>query len=105
MNHEPARYIAEIEIPEGFATIDCEVEVLDNQTNQAKITLILASCSYKIQEIQPAQGQLTLREELDLFSEAIRITDGKDFKSVIGDLLREAYGKKADITVSCIDMD
>ena len=39
MNDLPIRYIAEIEIPEGFATIDCEVEVLDHQTNQAQITL------------------------------------------------------------------
>ena len=37
MNHEPARYIAEIEIPEGFAIIDCEIEVLDNETDQAQI--------------------------------------------------------------------
>lgn len=105
MNHEPKRYIADIEIPEGFATIDCEVEVLDPQTDQARITLILASCSYKNEETEPVQGNLTLREELDLFLEAIRITDRKDLKGVIEELLREAYGKEADITVSSIDMD
>ena len=105
MNELPIRYIAEIEIAEGFATIDCEIELLDNQPDEAQITLILASCSYKDQEIQPVQGHLTLREELDLFLEAIRITNRKDFKAVIEELLREAYGEEADIAVSSIDMD
>jgi hypothetical protein len=105
MNHEPARYIAEIESPEGFATIDCEIEVSDNETDQAQITLILASCSYKNEKTKPGQGNLTLREELDLFLEATRITDRKDFKAVIEELLREAFGNEADITVSSIDMD
>jgi hypothetical protein len=105
MNHEPARYIAEIEIPEGFATIDCEIEVSYNETDQAQITLMLASCSYENEKTKPGQGNLTLREELDLFLEAIRVTDQKDFKAVIEELLREAYGKKAEITISSIDMD
>jgi hypothetical protein len=105
MIHEPTRYIAEIEILEGFATIDCEVEVLDNETDQAQITLILASCSYKNEKSKPGQGNLTLREELDLFLEAIRVTDRKDFEAVIEELLWDAYGEEADITVSRIDMD
>ena len=105
MNDLPIRYIAEIEIPEGFATIDCEVEVLDHQTNQAQITLILGSCSYKNQKKPPIKGNLALREELDFFLEAIRITDRKDFNAVIDELLREAYGEEAGITVSRIDMD
>jgi hypothetical protein len=105
MNHEPARYIAEIEIPEGFAIIDCEIEVSDNETDQAQITLILASCSYKNIKPNPGQENLTLREELDLFQEAIRLTDQKDFRVVIEELLRKAYGEEADITVSSIDID
>lgn len=105
MNHEPTRYIAEIEIPEGFATIDCEVEILDAQTKQAKITFILASCSYTNKKTRSNQENLTLRQELDLFLEAIRVTDRKDIEAVIEELLREAYGNRADITVSTIDMD
>lgn len=105
MNHEPKRYIAEIEIPEGFATIDCEVEILDTQTNQSKITLILARCSYKNEKTRPNHANLTLREELDLFLEAVRVTDRKDFRAAIGELLSEAYGKNADITISSIDLD
>lgn len=105
MKNNSIRYIAQIEIPEGFATIDCEIEVLDNETDQAKITLILASCSYNNEKTKPGQGNLTLREELDLVLEAIRITDQKDFRAVIEKLLREAYGKKADIAISEIDMD
>ena len=105
MNHEPARYIAEIEIPDGFATIDCEIETPSSEAEQARIALILASCSYKYVKTKPGQENLTLREELDLFQEAIRVTDRKDFKAVIEELLREAYGKNADITISSIDMD
>jgi hypothetical protein len=105
MNHEPARYIAEIEIPEGFATIDCEVEVLDTQTNQSRITLILARCTYKNEKARPEQETLTLREELDLFLESIRVTDRKDLRTVIEELLREAYGNEADISLNRIDMD
>jgi hypothetical protein len=105
VNNNSFRYIAQIEIPEGFATIDCEIELLDNQPDEAQITLILASCSYKDQEIQPVQGNLTLREKLDFFLETIRITARKDFNAVIEGLLREAYGEGADITVSSIDID
>ena len=105
MNDQPNRYIAEIEIPDGFATIDCEIEVSDNETQQVQITLILASCSYENEKTKVVQGNLTLREELDVFLEAIRATDRKDFKAVIEELLRKAYGKDADITVSSIDMD
>ncbi len=105
MNHKPKRYVAEIEIPEGFATVDCEVEVLDPETDQARITLILASCSYKRKKTQTNEANLSLREELDLLGEAIRITDQKNFKAIIEELLREAYGQKADITVSSVDMD
>ncbi len=105
MNHEPARYIAEIEITEGFATIDCEIEASGSETEQAQITLILASGSYKNEKTKPGKENLTLREELELFQEAIRITDRKDFEAVIEELLREAYGKKAEITISRIDMD
>ena len=105
MNDNSIRYIAEIEIPEGFATIDCEIELLVNETYQYQITLILASCSYKNEKTKRGIGNLTLREELDLFLEAIRITDRKDFKAVIEELLREAYGQEANITVNSIDMD
>lgn len=105
MNHEPTRYIAEIELPEGFATVDCEVEGLDPQTNQSQVTLILAGCSYQNEKTKPGQINLTLREELDLFLEAIRVTDRKDFKAVIEELLREAYGEGADITINSIEMD
>lgn len=105
MNDNSIRYIAEIELPEGFATVGCEIEVLANETDQAQITLILASCSYKNEKTKPGRENLSLREELDLFQEAIRITDRNDFKAVIEELLREAYGKEADITVSSIDLD
>lgn len=105
MKLEPARYIAEIEISDGFATIDCEIEAPASEAEQTRITLILASCSYKTVKTKPGQQNLTLREELDFFQEAIRLTDRKDIKAVIEELLEEAYGNEADITVSSIDMD
>lgn len=105
MNHEPSRYIAQVEIPDGFATIDCEIEGPASKAGHVRITLILASCSYKTVKTKPGQENLTLREELDLFQEAIRLTDRKDFKTLIDELLREAYGEKAEITISRVDMD
>ena len=105
MNHERKRFIAEIEIPEGFATVDCEVEALDPETDQARIILILASSSYKNKKTHTGKANLTLREELDLLGEAIRITDRQDVTVVIEELMRGAYGGNADITVSSIEMD
>ncbi len=105
MGSDPKRYIAEIEIPEGFATIDCEIEYSSENTHNTQIRFLLSNYSYEIPNNPRPQGNLTLREELDYDFEAVRTTDQKDIIAVINEHLREAYGDDADITVSSIDMD
>ena len=105
MNNNPNRYIAEIEIPEGLVTIDCEIEFLENNTDQTQIRFLLSNQTYEIPNNPRPQGGLTLREELESDLKAIRTTDRKDISEVIQEHLQEAYGEEADITVSSIDMD
>ncbi len=105
MENEPKRYIAEIEIPEGFATIDCEIEFVENNKDRAQIRFLLANHTYEVPDNPRTKEYISLREELEYDFESVRFTDKKDISKVIEELLREAYGEEADITVSSIDMD
>lgn len=103
MREDVSRYIAEIEMPDGFASIDCEIEY----SNKSKTTIrfLLNNLNYDVQVHISESKDLTFRKELELNSEVIIKTDKKDIQAYIEEILRDAYGKDTDITVRDIDMD
>lgn len=103
MRKDVNRHIAEIEMPEGFTSIDCEIEYL-NESNTT-IRFYLNNVNYDVQVHNSGGEYLTFREELELNFELVIKTGRKDIPAYIEEILRDAYGGDADITVRDIDMD
>lgn len=98
MQEQTSRYVADIEIPEGIVSIDCEVRNGD----KAEILFILNSSTCEINENPPVgdfRGSLESRGEILVEAE----TD--DPEAFIRKTLSAAYGPLADITLTDTDTD
>ncbi len=98
MQEQISRYVADIEIPEGIVSIDCEVR----NGNKAEVLFILNSSTCEINENPPAgdfRGSLESRGEILVEAE----TD--DPEVFIRKTLSAAYGPLADITLTDTDTD
>lgn len=97
------RYIVEVDLPDGLASIDCEVH--DSNDLGKRIKFFLNFFTYELSDDVANKTDLTLRQELDLNFETEVNTARKDIKVFIKEILKEAYGERADIIVKDIDMD
>ena len=97
------RYIVEVDLPDGVASIDCEVHYSNDSGKTIKF--FLNFFTYDIADDISNKTDLTLREELDLNFEAEVNTSRSDIKIFIREILKEAYGESTDIVVKDIDMD
>lgn len=98
MQKETSRYVADIEIPEGIVSIDCEIRGGD----KPEILFILNSSTCEGNENPPAgdfRGSLESRGEILVEAE----TD--DPEAFIRKTLSAAYGPLADITLTDTDTD
>jgi hypothetical protein len=98
MQEQPSRYVADIEVPEGIVSIDCEVRSGD----KAEILFILNSSTCEINENSPVgdfRGSLESRGEILVEAK----TD--DPEAFIRKTLSAAYGPLADITLTDTDTD
>ncbi len=98
MREQISRYVADIEIPEGIVSIDCEVR----SGNKTEILFILNSSTCEGTETPPAgdfRGSLESRGEILVEAE----TD--DPEAFIRKTLSAAYGSLADITLTDTDTD
>ncbi len=104
MGNDKSRYIAEIEIPDGYISIDCEVDLIDQEKPRFQINFYLNSSSLNIQSTEDYEGK-PLRKELENKLQAVRVTDVKNVRKYIEGILRVEYGEQADIQVSEIEFD
>ena len=98
MRKRTSRYVADIEIPEGIVSIDCEAR----SGEKTEILFILNSSTCEESENPPAghfRGALEGRGEILVEAE----TD--DPESFIRKTLSDAYGPLADITLTDTDTD
>ena len=97
MTHKRTRYVAEIEMPEGIITIDCEVTRGDKyliflQLNQSTISFSDVGSSPLIEELVNSNG--------------VTIEYGsKDVKGFLQDLLRNEFKGYSDISLTEVDTD
>ncbi len=104
MGIDKSRYIAEIEIPDGYISIDCEVDLIDQEKPRLQINFYLNSSSLNIQSTEEYEGK-PLRKELENELQAVRVTDVKNVREYIEGILRVEYGEQADIQLSEIEFD
>ena len=97
MTNKPTRYVAEIELPDGFASIDCEV----NSGGKNKVYFHLN------QSTLPADSHKTsvFREELFKNSELYIEVETKDILTFLNDLFKNEFSGYSDISITEVDTD
>ena len=98
------RYIAEIELPDGIASIDCEVHITKGEIEK-DIKFFLNFFNYNLESNLVRNDKLTIRQQLDLNFEAEIQTKREDLKIFIMEVLRESYPDAVDIILREIEMD
>ena len=98
MQEQTSRFVADIEIPEGIVSIDCEAR----SGEKTQILFILNSSTCELDGDSPTEdfrGSLESQGEIRLEAE----TD--DPEAFIRKTLSVAYGPLADITLTDTDTD
>lgn len=100
MSFKNSRYVAEIEIPEGYISIDCEIE--HGSGNIIKIFLNQASVDkndYLLKYPSDFKEKLLNNIEFEL------ITRRNDVENFLNELFKDEFGQFADIHISVVDYD
>ncbi len=98
MREPSLRYVADIEIPEGIVSIDCEVR----SGGRTEILFILNSSTC---ETPGAASTGDFRGSLEGRGEILVETETDDAEGFIRKTLVAAYGHLADITLTQTDTD
>ena len=97
MPEQTTRYVAEIELPEGFISIDCEITgtkkyIISLQLNQTTL-------SYETSELTP------FKEELINNNEVVIEYDSDDVLEFLYDLFKNEFIGYSDISLTEVDTD
>ena len=95
--NESTRYVAEIELPGGFISIDCEVTGTDKYI--ISLQLNQTTLSYKGGELTP------FKEELINNNEVVIEYSSKDVKGFLTDLFKNEFVGYSDISLTEVDTD
>ena len=98
MQEQPSRYVADIEVPEGIVSIDCEVR----SGKKTEILFILNSSTCGGDGNPSAEG---FRGSLESRREILVEAETDDPDAFIRKTLSAAYGPLADITLTDTDTD
>lgn len=97
MKNKLTRYVAEIDLPEGFISTDCEV----TRTDRFIISLHLnkTTLSYKDSELTP------FKEELIENNEVVIEYESDDVLGFLNDLFKNEFNGYSDISLTEVDTD
>lgn len=98
MQEQTLRYVADIEVPDGIVSIDCEVR----RGEKTEILFILNSLTCEGDENPPAGD---FRDSLEKRGEILVEAKANDPEAFIRKTLFAAYGPLADITLTDTDTD
>ena len=96
MREQPLRYVADIEVPEGIVSIDCEVR------NGSKTEILFILNRSTCGEYATARG---FHSCLENCGEILVETETNNPEGFIRETLLAAYGHLADITLRQTDTD
>ncbi len=97
MKQRISRYTADIEIPDGVVSVDCEAR------NGDKTEILFLLNRSSMQSPDPTSG--SFRNLLENNGETTLKTADTDTKRFIENTLAAAYGPQADITVAPTELD
>ena len=98
MQDQTSRYVADIEVPDGIVSIDCEVR----SGEKTEILFILNTSTCEGNETPPAGD---FRDSLESRGEILVEAETGDPETFIRKILLAAYGPSADITLTDTDTD
>ncbi len=98
MQEKTLRFVADIEIPEGIVSIDCEVR----SGERTEILFILNSSTCELDEDSSAGN---FRDSLESRGEVLVEAQTDNPEAFIRETLSVAYGPLADITLTDTDTD
>ena len=100
MSFKNSRYVAEIDLPEGYISIDCEREgggenaikfVLNQSSVDKDIYLLESSSEFKYQLLNYIDFEL--------------LTERMDIENLLNEIMLEEFGANADILIRGVDSD
>ena len=100
MSLENSRYVAEIDLPEGYLSIECEI--LYGTENSIKIFINQTSIdkdSYLKEFSSEFKNQLLNETDLELRTKRM------DIENFLNEVMLEEFGADADILIRDIDSD
>ena len=100
MSFNNSRYVAEIDLPEGYISIDCEIEFGDE--NSIKFFLNQSSVDkdiYLLGSSSEFKHQLLNYIDLEL------LTERMDIENLLNEIMLEEFGANADILIREVDSD
>ena len=100
MSYKNSRYVAEIDIPEGYISIDCEIEhgsriIVKFFLNQASVD----KTSYLSKHPSEFKQKLFNFEDFELFAYS------DDISKWLIQFMKEEFGPDADIHITDVDYD
>ena len=97
MTSKIARYVAEIDLPEGFISIDCEVKLAEK--NLISLQLNQITLSYKDSELTPFKEELINNKEVTIEYRS------SDFLLFLSNLFKKEFQGYTDISIMEVDTD
>ena len=98
MQEQTSRFVADIEVPEGIVSIDCEVR--SGEKTEILFTLNSSTC-----ELDEDSSSGDFRGSLENRGEILVEAETDDPEAFIKKILSVAYGPLADITLTDTDTD
>jgi len=97
MTVKTKRYVAEIDLPDGFISIDCEVKRAEKYIISLQLNHI--TLSYKDSELTPFKEELVNNNEV-----VIEYRSG-DFLVFLNNLFKKEFQGYTDISITEVDTD
>lgn len=100
MSFKNNRYVAEIDLPEGYISIDCEIEF--GVENAIKFFLNQSSVdkdTYLLESYSEFKHRLLNYIDLEL------LTERMDIENLINEIMLKEFGANADILIRDVDFD
>ncbi len=100
MSFKNSRYVIEIDLPEGYLSIDCEIEYGEEN----RMTFFLNQSSVNKERYLPENSSELKKQLLD-YNDFEFQTERDDIENMLNELMLKEFGADADILIRDVDSD